>query len=174
MGRIQPGLIPRGKEERIIHIWWGGLKRNGDLMLLLAHLITRNPEWRSAGIRILSVASNEHMKASTESCLAKLIPAIRISADATVMIRPKDRTIREIIHAESREADIAFLGLDPPDRDEELEGYAQRMAELADGLRTVFFVKNASLFVGQLVQPTEEMATALPGPPEAQRPTGTG
>ena len=34
------GMRPhRENEPRIIHIWWGGLKRNSDLMLLLANLL---------------------------------------------------------------------------------------------------------------------------------------
>ncbi len=169
IGRIQPGLIPREEEKRVIHVWWGGLKHNGDLMLLLAHLITRNPEWRGAGIEIVSVASNEHMKANTESYLKHLIPAIRISAHADVMIRPKDRTIREIINERSAEADIVFLGLDPPDEDGEMGAYANRMVELSESLRTVFFVKNSSLFVGSLVQTSEEVASA---PPDAQEAVG--
>ncbi|MBD3237592.1 MAG: hypothetical protein GF330_12880 [Candidatus Eisenbacteria bacterium] len=158
IGRIQPGLIPRERQERVIHVWWGGLKHNSDLMLLLAHLVTRNPEWRHARIRILSMASNEHMKASTERYLEELVPAIRISADVEVMMRPKDRTIREIINAESAEADIVFLGLEPPEEEAHLEAYAERMVELSARLRTVFFVKNASLFVGRLMQTVDEVA----------------
>ncbi len=167
MGRVQPGLVPRGGRNREVHVWWGGLKRNSDLMLLLAHLITRNPDWRQARIRVLSVASNEHMKANTERQLGELIPAIRIAAEVTVMLRPKDRPIREIIHTESAEADVVLLGLDPPEDDAKMVEYARRMDELGRDLRTVFFVKNASLFVGQLVQTTEEVAaeTRAPEPP---------
>jgi hypothetical protein len=149
----------------------GGLKRNSDLMLLLAHLITRNPEWRRARIRVLSMASNEHMKANTERYLEELVPAIRISAEVEVMIRPTGQTIREIINAESAEADVVFLGLEPPEDKDQLEGYAERMVELSANLRTVFFVKNASLFVGQLVQTADELAVA-PQTPEAAKANG--
>jgi hypothetical protein len=41
--RIRPQLLyPRSNRERRILIWWGGLQRNGDLMLLLTFLLTRN------------------------------------------------------------------------------------------------------------------------------------
>ncbi|MBU1701319.1 MAG: Na-K-Cl cotransporter, partial [Candidatus Eisenbacteria bacterium] len=162
IGRIQPGLIPRENEERIIHVWWGGLKHNSDLMLLLAHLITRNPEWRSSQIVILSVASNEHMKANTEHYLESLIPAIRIVAEVQVMIAEKDRTIKEIISEKSAEADIVFLGLDPPENDKDIIKYATYLEEFSEPLRTVFFVKNSSLFVGQLVQTWDEVAAVSP------------
>ena len=157
IGRVQPGLIPRGDEYRTIHVWWGGLFRNGDLMLLLAHLITRNPEWRNGSIEIHSLASSQMVKDNTERQLAALIPAIRISAAVHVRLQPKDRTVREIIHEVSAEADIVFLGLAPPPSTEDLEPYAQRLLDLAEPLRTVFFVKNSSLFVGQLVQTTDEL-----------------
>ena len=162
IGRVQPGLIPRGDEERVVHVWWGGLQRNGDLMLLLAHLVTRNPEWRNASIEVHSLASSEMMKEHTERQLGRLIPAIRISADVHVRIQPKDRSVREIIHEVSAEADVVFLGLAVPDGEdagagERLETYAQRLLDLAEPLRTVFFVKNSSLFVGRLVQTTEEL-----------------
>ncbi len=166
IGRIQPGLIPRTGEHRKIHIWWGGLQNNGDLMLLLAHLLTCNPEWRHARIHILSVASSELMKQQTERHLARMLPEIRISAQATVMLRPKDRTVRDIIREQSADADVVFLGLRIPGSHDELPEYAERLQELCEPLRTVFFVKNSSLFVGKLIQTTDELASALVDEPE--------
>ncbi len=171
IGRIPSRTVTKENRERVIHVWWGGLQRNSDLMLLLAHLITLNPQWRNARIKILSVASNELMKTNTEAYLAELIPAIRISAEATVMLRQKDRKIRDIIHEESAEADIVFLGLDPPQEEEELEAYVERLNDLSESLGSVFFVKNASLFVGQLVQTTEEVAAASEEPVEEESPS---
>jgi hypothetical protein len=97
------------------------------------------------------------MKQQTESYLADFLPEIRIAAEAEVMIRPKDQTVREIIHQESAEADMVFLGLTIPPPDQR-EAYAARLQELAEPLRTVFFVKNSSLFVGKLIQTPEEVA----------------
>jgi amino acid transporter len=158
IGRVQPGLIPRPGDRREIHIWWGGLQRNGDLMLLLAHLLTRNPEWREARILIRSIASNEHMRDSTEAYLARLLPEIRMHVDVDVEIRPKDVPIRELVAERSADADVVFLGLDPPDDDARLEDYARRLEELGESLRTVFYVKNATLFVGELVQTSSASA----------------
>jgi hypothetical protein len=160
IARIQPGLIPRAGEERAIHVWWGGLQQNSDLMLLLAHLMTRNPEWRDSRIHILSLASNEHMKADTERYLESLIPEIRISAEVSVMIQSRDATVHDIIHQKSAEADLVFMGLRTPDPDDR-EGYATRLQEFAEPLRTVFFIKNSSLFVGKLIQTTEEIVADL-------------
>jgi len=151
IGKVQPGLIPREGEKREIHVWWGGLQRNGDLLLLLAHLLTRNAEWRDARIRIMSLASNDHMKQSTEAYLERLLPEIRITAEIDVMLMSRERTVRETIHGVSSDADVVFLGLDAPEDGSE-ETYAERLRELCEPLRSVFFVKNATLFVGELIQ----------------------
>ncbi|MHA1569863.1 MAG: Na-K-Cl cotransporter [Alphaproteobacteria bacterium] len=151
IGRIRPRLLfPREGVRRTIHVWWGGLEHNGDLMLLLAHLLTRNPAWRGARIQLMSVAFDEATKEQTIHYLEKLIPEIRIEAEVKVIVKPEGRSVRELIHEQSADAEVGFLGLASPEKGEE-EAYAQRMEELAGDLSTVFFVKNSSMFVGQLL-----------------------
>ncbi|MGH0038551.1 MAG: Na-K-Cl cotransporter [Myxococcota bacterium] len=158
-----PGEI-RDRRRPEVHVWWGGLQRNGDLMLLLAYLLCRNPEWRNARIRVLSVASNELMKVETERTLAALIPEIRIQAEVEVRVKAPDESVRDVIHGESANADVVLLGLATPARGEELE-YAERLFELAEGLRGFFFVRNNSLFIGDLVSAEEpEPAGRIPVP----------
>ncbi len=76
------------------------------------------------------------------------------------MLRSGDRPVQEVIHEHSSEADVVFLGLSIPEDPVALGRYAERLQELAEPLRTVFFVKNSSPFVGQLIQTTDEQATA--------------
>jgi len=139
-----------GRGPRSVHVWWGGLQRNSDLMLLLAYLLTRNREWRDAQIRVLSVASNDLMKNETERLLAKLIPEIRIEAEVEVFVKPQDESVRDAIHAKSSDADVVLLGLAQPQPGEEA-AYAERLIELVGGLRSFFLVKNNTLFIGDLV-----------------------
>jgi amino acid transporter len=156
IGRIKPKYIfPREGSKRSVHIWWGGLERNGDLMLLLAYLLTRNPEWRGAEIRIMSIANNKQMKADTEAYLQKLIPEIRIEAEPHVILRPRNRSVTDVIHEQSKNADVVMFGLATPEPGTEGK-YAGRLETLASDLGTVFFVKNSSLFIGELVQPRDE------------------
>jgi len=154
IGRIQPKhIFPRRSVERSIHIWWGGLQKNGDLMLLLAYLLTRNPEWRDAGIKLMSIVSTEGMKQQTEKLLGELLPYVRIEADPVVFVKPKEKSIPELIHEKSADADIVFMGLAVPESGQE-EAYAQNMENLAGDLPTVLFVKNSSLFAGELLEPS--------------------
>ncbi|GAB4259802.1 MAG: Na-K-Cl cotransporter [Deferrisomatales bacterium] len=150
LGRVDPPAPRRPQPE--VHVWWGGLERNGDLMLLLAYLLTRNPQWRRSAIRVLSVASNEMMREATERNLRTLLPEIRIEAQVEVFTRPEGTTVAELIGARSGDADAVFLGLALPKEGEET-AYAQRLVELVRNLRTFFFVRNGSLFVGELVLP---------------------
>jgi potassium/chloride transporter 4/5/6 len=151
IGRIEPRyLFPREGIKRTIDVWWGGLERNGDLMLLLAHLLKNNMEWRGVDVRVLSVASNELTQQRAEQNLAELIPAVRIDARAEVIVKPDDLTVGEVIRRESGDSDVVFLGLATPDEGGE-EEYAERLVNLSEGLTTVFFVRNNSPFGGKLV-----------------------
>jgi len=147
---------PRQAEPEV-HVWWGGLDRNGDLMLLLAYLLTRNPEWRQAKIKILSMASNEMMKQTTEQNLRNLLPEIRIEAEVEATLRPKQGSIAELIRARSRDADVVFIGLASPEPGAEIK-YAERLLEISQDLDNVFFVRNGTLFVGELITPEGEGA----------------
>ena len=174
IGRVQAGLMPRGGERRVLQVWWGGLQHNGDLMLLLAHLVRENREWRDARIELRSIASNEHMKRNTEAHLARLLPEIRIDADVEITLLEKDRSVRESLIERASEADVVFLGREPPEDESKLEEYAQRLEELGKSLRSVFYVKNSSLFVGDLIQTTRVGQTAksteMPAPESVTKP----
>ncbi len=153
IGRIRPSHLFRRKDAAI-HIWWGGLERNGDLMLLLAHLLQNNPEWRDARVRVMSVASSEVMRVHTERALNQLIPEIRIQAEVQVILKPPNATVVEVIQRESANAAVVFLGLQAPEPGTE-EDYAARLEKLSGDLPVVFFVKNSSLFIGELLEPPE-------------------
>jgi amino acid transporter len=171
LARVKPRhLLPR--EERSIHVWWGGLERNSDLMLLLAHLLNSNPEWREATVKVISIASSELMKTRTESYLASLMPQIRIEAEVRVVLKPDDATVAEVIQRESAEASVVFLGLQVPSKGEE-EEYSQRLETLAGDLPVVFFVKNSSVFIGELLKTpeiakTEDTVSDEPNAPPAE------
>ncbi len=95
----------------------------------------------------------------TESFLQRLIAEIRIEADIQVLLKDPEATVADIIRSESRDAEVVMLGLATPERGGEA-AYAERLEALSEGLHNVFFVKNASLFVGDLVTPEpEEPAT---------------
>jgi len=145
-------IAPRATFERSKHIdiWWRGQQHNGDLMLLLAHLLSLNREWEGGAITVKSIASSDHMKQAIEADLDELIPRVRIDADVHVVLKPEDQTVKEIMLEESQEAEVVFMGMMQPEPGEERD-YAQRLTELVEGFPSVVLVRNSGWFAGELV-----------------------
>jgi amino acid transporter len=149
ISRIQWAHEP-GQEPRI-DLWWGGLQNNGDLMLLLAHLLRLNPEWTGARLTVRSIARSEAERDSQNTGLAELLAENRIEAATEVLYEPDaKRDVAEIMHHRSAQADVVFLGLMMPPYGDETR-YAKRLEQLTSGLRTTIFVRNAGRFAGDLL-----------------------
>ncbi len=127
--------VPAGS----IDVWWRGME-NGALMMLLAHLLHQNPEWRGNRIRLLRVVEKEEARGEVEKHLVDLAAAARIRCDTKVVI--SDAPIDEVIQKASADASIVLMGFQTPDEGRELELY-QRMEELARNLPRVIFVDSA-------------------------------
>jgi amino acid transporter len=138
-----------GQRQRIV-IWWGGLQNNGDMMLLLAHLLRLNPEWSDSQIVVRSIARSEEEREFQEKGLKALLDEVRIQADTDVIMQSDSRSIPEIIRERSAGASIVFLGLQDAEPGTEAE-YARRLDELSSGLCTTVFVRNAGEFAGKLI-----------------------
>lgn len=146
--RVAPGGAA-GLRKRI-DVWWRGRENNGDMMLLLAYLLKQNPEWHRAQITVKSVVTSPDQVVPMRDSLLKMIEDARIRAEAQAFAIDEGQSARDIIHAESRDADVVFLGIREPAPGDERE-YADRMRLLIEGLPTVVFVKNSSFLAGRLV-----------------------
>lgn len=100
-------------EKRRIDIWWGGLKGNGGLMMILAHLINNSMEWRQAKIHIKMVINDESAIKSTADNMHNILEEIRIEANVDIICM-KDQTFDEILVENSTHADLVFLGMARP------------------------------------------------------------
>jgi len=149
--------VPRGWNDgpRQIHVWWGGLKQNGDMLVLFAHLLSLNPTWRNAHIVINSIATSEMVYEVNKELLEQLTSAARIDATINVILKPENVSVADVIYEGSRSADVVLLGLRGTAPGEEA-AYTRRMATLVEGLPTVLFVRNAGEFRGQLLGATME------------------
>lgn len=145
-------LSPRATFDwkKSIDIWWRGKHANGDLMLLLAYLLTLNHEWHDSQITVKSIASSETSRDAVEADLDRLLPSARIQARKQVILKPEGETVASIMARESAEAELVFLGLLEPDPGDEQE-YGARLAEMTQSFSSVIFVRNAGEFVGSLV-----------------------
>ncbi len=135
-------------KKNSIDIWWGGLERNGAMMLLLAYLITSSEKWAGAKVRLNVVVDDEQMYKNTFKSLKKVIGESRVRAEPNVILRkPQDRLIAEIMTEVSRETDLVLTGLRPPTGDEG-GAFVERVNELVSDLGTVLLVRASSHFDG--------------------------
>ncbi|HET6430085.1 MAG TPA: Na-K-Cl cotransporter, partial [Phycisphaerae bacterium] len=127
-----------------------GKQNNGDLMLMLAYLLTLNPSWGSATITLRTVVGDEASRDEMAAGLDELIASVRIRARAEVMVKPPDRTVLQAMHEASRDADLVFAGLQVPAEGAETE-YAERLEEMVKGFPTTILVRNSGGFAGKLI-----------------------
>ena len=122
-----------------IDVWWRGNK-NGELMVLLAHLLTKNQNWRAHRIRLLRVVGNEAGREEVRQHLEALLVRARIKARAEVVISADPaRAIQEA----SAGAAIVLLGFEAPAAGEEA-GFYERMQNLVGPLPRVVFVDSVA------------------------------
>ncbi len=133
-----------------IDVWWRGREHNGDMMLLLAHLLSHNPEWRRATVTVRSIVTQPEEREAMQQRLEHMVNEVRIRAEASVIVKPPDQSFGEVMHEASRDSDVVFLGLGVVEPADEL-AYAERLQELAEGFAAAVFVRNSGPFRGQLL-----------------------
>ena len=143
------------REHRKIDVWWRGMQENGDLMLLLAHLLRLNPAWRGATITLRTIVGTEDERERMASTLDGMITEARIRAASDVIVKPPDRSVLDLIHEASDYADVVFFGLKVPEAGEE-EDYAAALEEMAEPFETAVFVRSAGRFAGKLIESSDD------------------
>ena len=126
-----------GSPKKSIDLWWGGLKKNGALMIIMAHLLKRSLEWREARLTIKMVVSNDSAARDAEKNLAELMNKMRSNAAFEVIVS-NDRSFPEILADSSRKADLVILGLKEPE--ENYAAYYQTLKKNTSSLKNKVFV----------------------------------
>ena len=97
---------PRGT----IDVWWQGGK-NGALMLLLAHMLAQNSEWRNHSIRLVFAVADPEQEAKAREQLTKLMEAARVPAELEIVVG--DDPIAAM-RGSSQDAALVLKGFTPP------------------------------------------------------------
>jgi amino acid transporter len=121
--------------EGRIDVWWRG-RQHGQLMLLMAHLISQNPAWGHRTIRLLQMVPHRSGIPEAMKALTDLIKNARIPAEPVVVV--SDR-FPPALKKESATASLVFLGFLPPAKGEEAH-FVERTRGLMEGLPTVLLV----------------------------------
>lgn len=125
-----------GRRKRI-DVWWGGLKGNGGLMMILADLISTSLDWRGAKINVKMVVPTEAAAETARQNLSNLLSSTRTGAKAVVHVA-NGRSFDEILHESSAETDIILVGLAKPG--DRFADYFDSVLARTSGLPTTLLV----------------------------------
>ncbi len=137
-------------ERKRIDVWWGGLKGNGGLMVILAYLLSTSLSWRGSEISLKVVAPTASAAEATRAGLLPVITQTRTGASLDVIVgagRPFDTILRDA----SADADLVFLGMAAP-TDVDFVAYYEQLRERTAGLpSTVFVLAAEEIAFGQVL-----------------------
>jgi hypothetical protein len=125
---------PKGE----IHLWWHGQK-NGPLMLILAHLLAQNPEFRRRKVRLIYVVPDEAGRAQAYEHLVGVTQRARLNVDPMIMVT---ENLREAMLNVSSNAAVVMLGFTLPGPGEHIE-FFQSIEVLTDGMPDTILVNSA-------------------------------
>lgn len=124
-------------ERKRIDVWWGGLQRNGGLMVILAYLMRTSLAWRGAKVYLKLVVPTESAAERARVNLDSIVARTRTGARSEVLVSG-GRAFDEILRESSGDADLVFLGLAEPKGD--FVSYYERIRRRLRGLPTTVLV----------------------------------
>jgi solute carrier family 12 protein len=137
-------VIVRDDEERgfgdrhRIDIWWGGIQRNGGLMLILGYLLKTSLGWKDADVRLKIVVPNERVAGAAGKNLEQVLARTRTGVTPEVLVA-HGRTFWDTLHESSAGADLVFMGMAEP-TDEGFREYYDDLLSRTEGLPSTVFV----------------------------------
>lgn len=144
-------------DHKMIDVWWGGLRGNGGLMMILAHLLYSSLAWPEARVRVRMVVKDEEAAVQARTNLQSIIDLIRIEATPDVLVS-NGKSFYDILPDASADSDLIFIGLRHPQETEDFTAYYEQLRQRTHGLPTRIFVLAAEeiAFREVLVQQDEQ------------------
>jgi amino acid transporter len=127
------------KNERRIDIWWRGM-RNGSLMVILAHLISLNPEWTGTKIRILRVVDREDEINSAHREQERLVEAARMDVDVETIL--SDDTFPNMLRRYSGLSTVVFMGFSVDENTDPVK-FQEAYTALLQGMPTTILIQSS-------------------------------
>ena len=139
---------------RKIDVWWGGLKKNGGLMILLTYMLQSSVRWYDADVTIKMVVKHENAVEGIRKNLEKILNKIRIEASIELILS-KDRSFKEILHDSSSNADLILLGMATPG-DDFVAYYDSIQERLKDMPTTALVLAGEEMSFGEVLLQQDE------------------
>ena len=121
IARLEATDTPKEPPEGTIDVWWRG-RKNGELMLLFAHLLKQNPVWRNRKVRLMRVVASEEAKADVLKHLHGLADESRIEIEAKVFVSENPQ---HVIGKQSKDSAVTILGFELPEPGKESKFFVQ-------------------------------------------------
>jgi len=112
---------PKEAPPGTIDVWWRG-RKNGELMLLFAHLLKQNPGWKNRKIRLMRVVPSEEAKADVISHLQGLADESRIEVEVRAFVSDQPH---HAIGKHSKDSAVTILGFELLERGKEDKFFTQ-------------------------------------------------
>jgi len=134
---------------KLIDIWWRGGGNNGNLALSLIKFILLSNDWCDATIRLIIVNPVIDERKYLYRNAKRLLDYLRLEAEVKIInINIKQKSIYEIIQAESYNSDLTIMGIPEIEKDKESK-LIERINNLCKNVGTVVFIKSSSYFKEQ-------------------------
>lgn len=134
---LQNNFILDHHKNKQIDLWWGGLKGNGGLMMILSHLIKSSPHWLHVDVCIKMVVPTEEAAKGARKNLTNILAGMRIGFRTQVIVS-NGRIFWDILNQESAKIDMVMLGLKAPDED--FSNYYKQLKENTKDIKNKIFV----------------------------------
>lgn len=109
--------LPLANRNKIdVDLWWGGLKGNGGLMMVLAYMMENSPHWQQVSVTIKMVVTSQKATVEASRNLDDLLASIRVGFKKKILVSEKGNFF-ELLSKDSQSADLVLCGLKKPDSD---------------------------------------------------------
>lgn len=127
-------------ERRRIDLWWGGLKGNGGLMMILAYLLQTSLSWRGVEVWLRMVVPTAAAAEDARANVLRIIEETRTGASLDVIVA-NGRSFDHILRETSSDADLVLLGMaEPMDDTADFVAYFEQLRARTRGLPSTVFV----------------------------------
>lgn len=132
------------RKEKLLQLWWRGkYPGNFELCLAFAYLLQQSPLWPKARICIKTITKNVEQKEKLLSQFAQYKKALRIGSLDFASPMGVEEDFFPTFTKESKGADLTFLGLKQPEKEQdrgEYLAYFQQLLEQTKEIGNIAFV----------------------------------
>lgn len=121
-----------------IDIWWGGLKGNGALMMILGYLLKSGRTWSGVRINIKMVVPTREAAESAQKNVGQKLANMRVGFNIKILVMEQGETFWEILNNESKKCSITMIGIAAPD--DNFEQYFQTLQKNTSQIKSKVFV----------------------------------